>query len=169
MARPARTRKALLRDAEGFYRTGIFEITGGLAELFSTFAVFSVYGNGSSMGYLNSISKRLHQVFDCLLKDVLQVVDEALFSEDHRIAYQQVYCITYEEGRDSGLKAHTDDSDLTINVFLGSPTGYEGAELLLLSPTPEAFGGSGAQVVPFAGILRVEHPGWSREFTRHGD
>lgn len=34
------------------------------------------------------------------------------------------------------LKAHTDDSDLTVNVFLGIP-GFEGSELLLLDPAPE--------------------------------
>lgn len=90
-----------------------------------------------SRWYLNTISDRFQSMFDGLLKEVLCRVDEALFPEDHRIAYQQVYCINYEEGRDSGLKAHTDDSDLTINVFLGSPAGYEGAELLLLSPAPE--------------------------------
>ena len=39
--------------------------------------------------------------------------------EAHPIAYHQAYCINYEEGRDTALKPHTDDSDLTVNVCLG--------------------------------------------------
>eukprot|EP00439_Symbiodinium_sp_Y106_P013460 s213_g1.t3 len=47
--------------------------------------------------YLNTISDRFQSMFDGLLKEVLCRVDEALFPEDHRIAYQQVYCINYED------------------------------------------------------------------------
>ncbi|CAJ1449794.1 unnamed protein product, partial [Effrenium voratum] len=70
----------------------------------------------SARWYLNKIDGSFTDLFDRLLTDVLRIVDEALFAESHPIAYHQAYCINYEEGRDVSLKAHTDDSDLTVNV-----------------------------------------------------
>ncbi|CAK9105181.1 unnamed protein product [Durusdinium trenchii] len=91
----------------------------------------------SSRWYLYQINPGFKVLFDQLLQEVLTQIDHALIpSETHQIAYHQAYCINYEEDRDLSLKAHTDDSDLTVNVFLGIP-GFEGAELLLLEPTPE--------------------------------
>ncbi|CAJ1362396.1 unnamed protein product [Effrenium voratum] len=88
----------------------------------------------SARWYLNKIDGSFTDLFDRLLTDVLRIVDEALFAESHPIAYHQAYCINYEEGRDVSLKAHTDDSDLTVNVFLGHP-GFSGSELMLLEPS----------------------------------
>eukprot|EP00434_Breviolum_minutum_P016928 symbB.v1.2.014934.t1/scaffold1103.1/size137753/10 len=90
----------------------------------------------SSRWYLYQINPGFKILFNQLLQDVLRTVDNALIGESHDLAYHEAYCINYEEGRDRSLKAHTDDSDLTVNVFLGIP-GFEGAELLLLDPTPE--------------------------------
>ncbi|CAL1150123.1 unnamed protein product [Cladocopium goreaui] len=85
--------------------------------------------------YLYQINPGFRTLFNQLLQDVLRRIDQALIGGAD-LAYHEAYCINYEEGRDLSLKAHTDDSDLTVNVFLGIP-GFEGSELLLLDPAPE--------------------------------
>lgn len=90
--------------------------------------------------YLKRADRRYDDLFGRLLVDVLRPIDAALFGvESAPLAHHHDYCICYESSGDRALKAHTDDSDVTLNVLLGGNGGepHAGSELLLLDPTPE--------------------------------
>ncbi|CAK0810982.1 unnamed protein product [Prorocentrum cordatum] len=82
---------------------------------------------------------RYDAFFGRLLAEVLRRVDEALLGPAAPLSFHQDYCIGFAEGRDTQLRVHTDDSDLTVNVLLGHGPGgaHSGAELVLLAPTEE--------------------------------
>lgn len=94
----------------------------------------------SSRWYFKQMDGRYDALFDRLLVEVLRPLDAALYKQVAQLAYHHDYCINFEEGVDVALKPHTDDSDLTVNIFLGAGTGktsHRGADLLLLAPTEE--------------------------------
>lgn len=124
----------------------------------------------SSRWYLKQIDRRYDALFDRVLREVLRPLDAALYGQQAPLAYHHDYCICYEEGADRSLKPHTDDSDITLNVFLGSGDApHEGAELLLLAPTEEDTRCGTPRLDSFAGTSRsyvhtevgraVLHPG----------
>lgn len=124
----------------------------------------------SARWYLKRMDGRYDAFFDRLLATALNPLDAAVHGQRAPLAYHHDYCICYEEGADESLKPHTDDSDLTVNVFLGSPgKPHEGAELLLLAPTEEDTRCGTPRMDRFAGTSRsyvhdevgraVFHPG----------
>mmetsp|Transcript_3052 Transcript_3052/g.10376 ORF Transcript_3052/g.10376 Transcript_3052/m.10376 type:complete len:150 (-) Transcript_3052:856-1305(-) len=94
----------------------------------------------SARWYFKQMDNRYDDFFERLLVDVIRPIDTALYGPAAELAYHHDYCICYEPEADRVLKPHTDDSDLTVNIFLGAGAGrsvHEGADLLLLSPTDE--------------------------------
>lgn len=91
-----------------------------------------------SRWYPEHIAPAYKGLFDRLLAEVYAPVDAALYESSHPLAYHHDYCISFEDTGDKGCCAHTDDSDVTINIYLGTTTEkHEGAELLILAPTAE--------------------------------
>jgi len=90
----------------------------------------------SGRWYLKHAHELYDNLFDVFLANVLCPVDVALYGRNAPLVYHHDYCICFEEGGDQSLKPHTDDSDVTFNIFLGNESGsqHRGAELLLLAP-----------------------------------
>jgi len=121
--------------------------------------------------YPRSMDRRYDAFFERLLRGALRPLDAALYGEAAPLAHHHDYCICYEEGADRALKPHTDDSDLTVNVFLGSSGApHEGAELLLLAPTEEDTRCGTPRLDRFAGASRrYRHEEVGRAVLHPGD
>lgn len=94
----------------------------------------------SGRWYLGHLDTRYNAVFDRIIKEVIQQLDVALFASTSPLTYHHDYCIRFGCNGDRSLKVHTDNSDMTINTFLGGDNGeidHVGADLLLLTPTDE--------------------------------
>jgi len=124
----------------------------------------------SSRWYLKHIDTKFEQLFDTMLARVVQPLDAALFGHNAPLSYHHDYCICYEETADRGLKPHTDDSDITFNVFLGAECTHTGCELLLLAPTEEDTKCGTPRLDTFAGAKSLyKHEEVGRAVIHPGD
>ena len=73
-------------------------------------------------------SRGLRPIVDALVEETVSSVSERLFPEFGAVRAHHAFVVHYAEDRDRSLGFHVDDSDVTLNLCLG--TLFEGGDLL---------------------------------------